>query len=51
MPKEMHEALQKEAKKKFGTTKSERARAYIWGTIQKAEMMMKKGAKKKMMKH
>lgn len=31
----MEEKLKKEARKKFGTIKSERARRYIYGTMQK----------------
>lgn len=34
MPKKMEEKLKKEAIKKFGTTSSKRARAYIYGTMQ-----------------
>lgn len=35
MPKAMERALKREAKKKFGTTKSKRAGAYIYGTLRK----------------
>jgi hypothetical protein len=35
MPKAMEENLKKEAMKKFGSTKSEHARKYIWGTMRK----------------
>jgi hypothetical protein len=35
MPKELEKKLKKQAKKKFGTTKSERARKYIYGTMRK----------------
>jgi hypothetical protein len=35
MPKETEEKLKREAKKKFGSTTSEQARAYIYGTLQK----------------
>ena len=41
MPKKMHEALKKEAKKKFGSTTSKRARKYIFGTMQKKEKINK----------
>jgi len=34
MPKEMERKLKAEAKKKFGSTTSERARKYIYGTMQ-----------------
>lgn len=33
MPKILHEKLKKEARKKFGTTTSKRARKYIFGTL------------------
>lgn len=33
MPKKLEQALKKEAKKKFGSTTSERARKYIYGTM------------------
>ena len=33
MPKAMEAALEKSAKKKFGTTKSNKAKAYIYGTM------------------
>lgn len=36
MPKAMEEALKKTAMKKFGSTKSERARRYIYGTMEKS---------------
>lgn len=35
MPEELERKLKKEAKKKFGSTKSERARRYIYGTMRK----------------
>lgn len=35
MPKKLEKALRKEAKKKFGSTTSERARKYIYGTMHK----------------
>ncbi len=35
MPKKLEKALKKMAKKKFGSTTSERARKYIYGTMRK----------------
>ncbi|UCB57716.1 MAG: hypothetical protein JSV30_03830 [Candidatus Omnitrophota bacterium] len=35
MPEELERKLKKEAKKKFGSTTSERARKYIYGTLRK----------------
>ena len=35
MPKELEQKLMKEARKKFGTIKSDRAKAYIYGTMNK----------------
>jgi hypothetical protein len=35
MPKKMERKLKSEARKKFGTTKSKRAAAYIYGTMRK----------------
>lgn len=35
MPKALEEKLKREAMKKFGSTTSEKARAYIWGTLSK----------------
>jgi len=35
MPKKLERELKKEAKKKFGSTTSERARKYIYGTMRK----------------
>ena len=35
MPKKMHEALKRQARKKFGTATSERAKRYIFGTLNK----------------
>ena len=37
MPKAMHEVLKKSAQKKFGTTRSPRAKRYIYGTMAKRE--------------
>ena len=33
MPKALEEELKRKARKKFGSTQSERARAYIYGTL------------------
>jgi len=35
MPKKMERELKREAKKKFGSTTSKRAREYIYGTMRK----------------
>ena len=35
MPKKLERKLKKQARKKFGTTKSKRARTYIYGTMMK----------------
>ena len=35
MPKKLHEKLKREARKKFGTTTSERAKKYIYGSLRK----------------
>lgn len=35
MPKELERKLKAQAKKKFGSTTSERARKYIYGTLRK----------------
>lgn len=35
MPKKMEKALKRQAKKKFGTTTSKRAKRYIYGTMMK----------------
>ena len=35
MPKALEKKLKSEAKKRFGSTTSERARKYIYGTLQK----------------
>ena len=37
MPKKLHEKLKREARKKFGTTTSVRAKRYIYGTMNKVE--------------
>lgn len=37
LPEKAHEALKRQARKKFGTITSERARKYIYGTLQKIE--------------
>ena len=36
MPEKMERALKAKAKKKFGSTTSERARMYIYGTMRKS---------------
>jgi len=36
MPEELERKLKAEALKKFGSTTSERARRYIWGTLRRA---------------
>jgi len=35
MPKKLEQKLKREAKKKFGTTTSEKARRYIYGSLRK----------------
>tara|TARA_R100000750_G_C2285406_1_gene72831 strand:+ start:31 stop:144 length:114 start_codon:yes stop_codon:yes gene_type:complete len=35
MPKKLHEKLKREALRKFGTTTSKRAKAYIFGVLNK----------------
>lgn len=35
MPREAHGNLKKQARKKFGTVKSDQAKRYIYGTLQK----------------
>ncbi len=35
MPEDLERKLKKQAKKKFGSIKSERARKYIYGTLRK----------------
>jgi hypothetical protein len=35
MPKKLEKKLKKQALKKFGSTKSKRARKYIYGTLRK----------------
>ncbi len=46
MPEKMHKALEKEARKKFGNTTSERARAYIYGPLRDYEKAHGKGGKR-----
>jgi hypothetical protein len=49
MPKELERRLKKEAKKKFHSTTSKRARKYIYGTLRKVGWVpsrQKKGKKK-----
>ncbi len=36
MPEDLERRLKKEAKKKFGSTTSEKARRYIYGTLRKS---------------
>ena len=53
MPKKLELKLKSEAKKRFGTTKSKRARAYIYGTLRKtgwkpsAQIKLKRRKRKK----
>jgi hypothetical protein len=48
MPKKMERKLKATARKKFGTTTSKRARAYIYGTMQeKTDWKPHKRKKKK----
>lgn len=42
MPKKVHDKLAREAKKKFGSTSSQRAKAYIYGTLNKIDKKRKK---------
>ncbi len=47
MPEKLHKALEKEARKKFGNTTSERSRKFIYGTMFKYEQEHgNKGGKK-----
>ncbi len=46
MPDKMHKALEKEARKKFGNTTSERARGYIYGPLMRHEKSQGRGGKK-----
>ena len=47
MPKALETKLKAEAKKKFGSTTSERARKYIYGTMQKTTSWSPSKKKKK----
>ena len=47
MPKALEKRLKKQAKSKFGSTTSERARKYIYGTLQKITDWKPTGRKKK----
>jgi hypothetical protein len=47
MPEKMERELKKEAMKKFGSTTSERARKYIYGTMRKTGWKPKHQKKKK----
>lgn len=42
MPQKLERALKRAARKKFGTTKSRRARAYIWGNDKMQAYLEKK---------
>jgi len=42
MPKKLHEKLKREARKKFGTITSDRAKKYIYGTLSKVKKNEKK---------
>jgi hypothetical protein len=42
MPKAAHKNLKKQARKKFGSTTSPRARRYIYGTLKKIEKKKKR---------
>jgi len=46
MPKKLHNKLKREARKKFGSTTSTRARKYIYGTMNKIEKRKKRKRKK-----
>ena len=46
MPKALEAKLKREAKKKFGSTKSARARKYIYGTLRKTGWKPKRKKKK-----
>ncbi len=46
MPKAMERALKAKARKKFGSSTSKRARAYIYGTMRKTGWRPKKRRKK-----
>jgi len=41
MPKAVERKLRREAMRKFGSTTSEKARAYIYGTLRNIEKKMK----------
>ena len=47
MPKKLEIALKKEAKKRFGSIKSEKARAFIYGTMRRQGWKPKREQKKK----
>jgi len=42
MPKKLHRKLKTEARKKFGSTTSKRARKYIYGTLRKTGWVPRK---------
>jgi len=43
MPKKLERELKQKAKKKFGSTTSERARRYIYGTLRETGWKPKRG--------
>lgn len=47
MPKKLEEKLKREARKKFGSSTSERARKYIYGTLRKSGWKPKRKHHKK----
>lgn len=47
MPEKLERELEAEAREKFGTTKSKRAQAYIYGTLRKVGWKPKRERKKK----
>lgn len=50
MPKKLEMALKREAKKRFGSVKSEKARAFIYGTMRRQGWKPKREQKKKKLK-
>lgn len=47
MPKKLEQKLKRQARKKFGSTTSERARKYIYGNLQKVTSWKPHGKRKK----
>jgi len=47
MPKKLEEKLKRQARKKFGSTTSKRARKYIYGTLRKTGWRPTRRKKKK----